>query len=124
MVKKVYVNNGDDNAIVIDGDLSVVVREEILDICSRWKNMFLFGYPHHAKKRKISAEAGIVYDEWKDSPRVCISYIPSQLENGDLSIKLLFSNTSASPHSDQEINYLISLFQQHVIEEIESLKNT
>ena len=122
MVKKVYVENGNDNAIIIDGNLSTITREEILDICSRWKNMFLFGYPHHSKKRKLSAKAGIIYEEWKDSPKVCISYIPSQLENGGLSIKLLFSNTSPRLHSEEEITYLISLFQQNVIEEIESLQ--
>lgn len=119
MIKKVFVNSGDDNAIIIDGNLSDVTKEEILDICSRWKNMFLFGYPHHAEKRKLSAQAGIIYKKWADSPKVCISYIPQQLENGDLSIKLLFSNTTKQ--SDQEIVYLISLFQQHVVEEIESL---
>lgn len=121
MVKEVYINSSNDNAIILDGNPSTVVKEEILDICSRWKNMFLFGYPHHAKKRRMSAKAGIIYDEWLDSPRVCISYIPKQLENGNLSIKLLFSNTSPRKHSEKEIIYLISLFQQKVIEEIESL---
>ena len=120
-VKKIYVNSENDNAIVIDGNLSDVAKEEVLDICSRWKNMFLFGLPHHAAKRKISAEAGIIYDKWKDSPKVCISYLPRQLENGDLAIKLLFSNTSTPPRSEQEVVYFISLFQQHVAEEIESL---
>lgn len=122
MIKEIYANSENDNAIVIDGNLSTVVREEILDICSRWKNMFLFGFPHHATKRKISAEAGIIYDKWEDSPKVCISYLPRQLENGDLVIKLLFSNTSTPPRSEQEVVYFISLFQQHVAEEIESLK--
>ena len=59
-IKKVFVEDGNDNGIIIDGsNLSTVVKEEILDACSRWKNMFLFGYPHHEEKRIISAEAGI-----------------------------------------------------------------
>ncbi len=119
MVKKVFVND-EDNGIVIGGDLSVTAKEEILDICSRWKNMFLFGLPHHATKRKLAAKAGIIYEKWKDCPKVCISYIPME-RDGDLVIKLLFSETSEEPHTEEEIEYLISLLQQHIIEEIETL---
>ncbi len=120
MVKNVYVKDND-NGIVLDGGLTITAREEILDVCSRWKNMFQFGYPHHSAKRKLSAKAGIIYKRWADCPKVCISYLPIQRSNGDLVIKLLFSNTSKEPHTQKEIEYLISLFQQHVIEEIEAL---
>ena len=120
-VKKVYVNDENDNAIVIDGSLSNVEREEVLDMCSRWKNMFLFGLPHHATKRKLAAKAGIIYEKWKDCPKVCISYIPME-RDGNLVIKLLFSETSEKPHTEEEVGYLISLFQQNIIEEIESLQ--
>lgn len=120
-VKKVYVNDENDNAIVIDGSLSNVEREEVLDMCSRWKNMFLFGLPHHATKRKLSAKAGIIYKKWTESPKVCISYIPKQLKNGDLAIKLLFSSTSKKRAKAERL-YFIQLFQQNIIEEIESLQ--
>ncbi|MEE0887934.1 MAG: hypothetical protein U0L97_01820 [Candidatus Saccharimonadaceae bacterium] len=120
MVKKVYLND-EDNGIVISGDLSITAREEILDVLNRWKNMFLLGYPHHSAKRKISAKAGIIYKKWTDCPKVCITYLPVQRSNGDLVIKLLFSNTDKTPHTKEEIDYLISMFQQHVVEEIEAL---
>ena len=120
MVKKVCVKEND-NEIVISGDLSITAREEILDVCSRWKNMFLFGLPHHATKRKLAAKAGIIYKKWADCPKVCISYVPVERSNGDLIIKLLFSNTDTAPHTEKEIDYLISLFQQDGVEEIESL---
>ena len=121
-IKKVFVEDENNNGIIIDGsNLSTVVKEEILDACSRWKNMFLFGYPHHEEKRIISAEAGIRYEHWAESPGVCITYLPKQLENGDLLISCLFSDTTSRPHSKDEKALLISLFQQHVIEEIEKI---
>lgn len=121
-IKKVFVEDGNDNGIIIDGsNLSTVVKEEILDACSRWKNMFLFGYPHHEEKRIISAEAGITYEYWAESPGVCISYLPKQLENGDLLISCLFSNTTHRSCSEDEKALLISLFQQNVIEEIQKI---
>lgn len=120
MVKSVYVKD-EDNGIVLDSGLSITAREEVLDVCSRWKNMFLIGYPHHSNKRKLSAKAGIIYKKWEDCPKVCISYLPMERENGDLVIKLLFSNTSKEPRTKKEIDYLISLFQQYVVEEIEAL---
>lgn len=120
MVKKIYLND-EDNGIVISGDLSITAREEILDVLNRWKNMFLLGYPHHSAKRKISAKAGIIYKKWTDCPKVCITYLPVQCSDGDLVIKLLFSNTDKTPRTKEEINYLISMFQQYVAEEIEAL---
>ena len=120
MVKKIYLND-EDNGIVISGDLSITAREEILDVLNRWKNMFLLGYPHHSAKRKISAKAGIIYKKWTDCPKACITYLPVQRSNGDLVIKLLFSNTDKTPRTKEEINYLISMFQQYVAEEIEAL---
>ena len=119
-VKKVYANSETDNAIIIGNNLSTIEKEELLDICSRWKNMFLLGYPHHSAKRKLSAKAGIIYEKWAGSPKVCISYIPKTLDCGDLSIQLLFSSTSQ--RTETERLYFIQLFQQNVIEEIEFLQ--
>ena len=125
-VKKVYVEEKEDgtinNAIIIDGsELSDVAIEEILDICSQHKNLFLFGYPHHKEKRMIAAHAGLIYQKWQDSPRVCIAYTLKKLSDGDLAIELLFSNTSPRVRSQREIAQLLSLFQQNVLESIEAL---
>lgn len=93
---KISSTNGE---IKIEGLLSPKEIEKIDCICNRWQNLFELGLPHHRKKRLKLAEAGVVFEKWKDCPRIRIVYSFKEADNA----LIIRSNPSNTEKKDVKI---------------------
>lgn len=95
-------------------------KEKLLTILHKHKHLFLDGFPHGKKtRRELKKKAGIVYEKWKDSPEVCITYYLTSTNDG-LEIVSMIGNLddAAKKYTQTELFHFMQLWQQDVIDEI------
>ena len=92
--------------------------QQIMDICHKYKHLYIEGYPCGRKTRK---EKKLKLKKWVDCPEICFTYlITNDNETGNLAIKLFISHQEqlAEKYSEKEILYFLQMFSQSIAEEI------
>lgn len=113
-----------DNCINIDGiDINAEAIEKVMNICHKYKHLYLDGYPHGRGTRKKLAETGVVFKKWRNSPHICISYIIRKSSENGLSIEAIVANKEKikNKYSDEELRLFLYNWQQDVAENIEPM---
>ena len=114
------------DAIIIDGtDKNNQARENILGVCHKYKHLYLDGYPHGKKtRRRLYDKAGIVYQKWEESPKICIMYrlVPDE-SAGKILIKAFIANLeeTSSKYTKRELSLFLQQWQQSVADEVATL---
>lgn len=95
--------------------------EQIMNICHKYKHMFLDGYPCGRKTRKISSEK---YRKWEESPGICFTYtITDDNSCHHLMIKVFVSEEDKllKKYSAKEILHYKELYTLRVSKEIAAI---
>ena len=114
---KITSVNGETLTFVVKGDLSVDDKEKILEICLKYKKLYMDGYPHGRDKRLILAKAGVIYTEWEGSPHVTICYLPKTLPDG---LEITALPSAKKGKSTPELHRIAQQWQQDVVDAIEA----
>lgn len=107
--------NGEALTFVVKGDLSNNDKEKILEICLKYKKLYMDGYPHGRDKRLKLAKAGVIYTEWEGSPHVTICYLPKTLPDG---LEITALPSAKKGKSAVELQLIAQKWQQDVIDAI------
>lgn len=92
--------------------------QKIMDICHKFKHLYLEGYPCGRKTRK---EKNLKLKRWGKCPRICFTYlVTNDTESHNLAIHILISDVQSllTRYTEDEIYYFTSMYTQDVADEI------
>lgn len=110
--------DSDNLTFTIKGPLSDKLKEEIVAICHKHKNLYAIGYPHGREKRKKMAAAGVIYKHWDGCPGVTLCYLCDSTADGGLVVSVLFPANANKDKTKDEITHSAQLWQTDVIDAI------
>ncbi len=95
--------------------------DKIMEICHKFKHLYLEGYPCGRKTRKKSTEK---YKKWTESPGICFTYtVTNDNENHNLIIHVFVSDmeTLLKKYTEREINYYTQMYTQEIADGIATM---
>ena len=95
--------------------------QKILDICHKWKHMYMEGYPCGRTTRKQSKTR---FKRWGSHPGICFTYLlTDDNEKHNLAIHVIISDMQKlrKKYSEREIMYYAQMYLQNVADEIISI---
>lgn len=97
--------------------------QKIMDICHKFKHLYLEGYPCGRKTRK---EKGLKLKRWGKCPGICFTYlVTNDNKSHNLAIHVLVSDVQSllKKYSQDKIDYFTQMYTQDVADEIVNILN-
>lgn len=97
--------------------------QKIMDICHKFKHLYLEGYPCGRKTRK---EKDLKLKRWGKCPRICFTYlVTNDNKSHNLAIHVLVSDVQSllKKYSQDQIDYFTQMYTQDVADEIVNILN-
>ena len=96
--------------------------QKIMDICHKFKHLYMEGYPCGRKTRKNAKKR---YKKWVDCPEICFTYlVTNDNASHNLAIHVLVSDIQSllKRYTEKEIEYYIQMFTQDIADEVITLE--
>ena len=121
-IDNISVQSGDKVYKIIISPVNEFTEDDknvIKAICHKHKNIYMSGYPHSRKTRKKLSAEGRRFVK-TDSPKICITYLISDTEDGRLKIENVVSEQEKvlDRFPEEKLTVIIQNWQQDVVDDI------